>query len=91
MNGLYDGLIKEASMIIPNEELLVNTLIELSYNKSKITKAFAWYVGGEQILRCMLSKNENKIKYPVRDLEGDIVFDGEIFKMIEKVIEEEDE
>ena len=90
-NNLYDGLIKEASMIIPNEELLVNTLIELSYNKSKITKAFAWYVGGEQILRCMLSKNGNKIEYPVRDLEGDIVFDGEIFKMIEKVIEEEDE
>ena len=29
--------------------------------------------------------------YPVKDLEGNIEFDGEIFKMIEKVIEEEDE
>ena len=28
--------------------------------------------------------------YPVKDSKGDIEFDGEIFKMIEKVIEEED-
>ncbi len=89
--AVYDVLSKQIREVIPNEILLVNTLIELSYNKSKISKAFAWSFAGDLILECMLDKNERKIMYPVKDLEGNIEFDGEIFKMIEKVIEEEDE
>ena len=88
---VYDILSKQIREIIPNEEVLVNTLIELSYNKTKISKTFAWSFGGDLILKCMLSKFGNKITFPIRDAEGDIEFDGETFKMIEIIIEEEDD
>lgn len=91
VNTIYEEYSKELRTIIIDERILVNTLIDLSYNKTKISKPFIWFLCGDLILKCMLNKNGNKIEYPVRDLEGDIVFDGEIFKMIEKVIEEEDE
>ena len=75
--------------VIIEEELLVNTLIDLSYVKSKISKSFVWMLIGDLILKCMLSKTGNKISFPKRDEEGDIVFGGEKFKIQTIVIEEE--
>ena len=84
-----EELSMEAREVIIEEELLVNTLIDLSYVKSKISKSFVWMLIGDLILKCMLSKTGNKISFPKRDEEGDIVFGGEKFKMQTIVIEEE--
>ena len=89
-NEMFDELQRELREIIIDEEVLVNTLIDLSYGKNKVTKAFAWCLGGAEILRCMLSKNNNEIHFPIRDENGDIEFDGEKFKMTKVVIKEED-
>ena len=89
-NEMFDELQRELREIIIDEEVLVNTLIDLSYGKNKVTKAFAWCLGGTEILRCMLSKNNNEIHFPIRDENGDIEFDGEKFKMTKVVIKEED-
>ena len=91
ITGAYNEFRKEIQILIPNEKMLVNTIIDLSYNKSKITKVFAWAITGDLILKCMLSKTDNTISFPTRDITGDIEFDGEIFKMVESIIEEEDE
>ena len=85
---MFETLSRELKEIIPDEHLMVNTLIDLSYSKNKITKAFAWIVGGDEILRCMLSKADNKITFPKRDSNGDIEFAGEKFKMVEVEIKE---
>ena len=89
-NEMFDELQRELREIIIDEEVLVDTLIDLSYGKNKVTKAFAWCLGGIEILRCMLSKNNNEIHFPIRDENGDIEFDGEKFKMTKVVIKEED-
>ena len=87
---VYEEMSRELIEIIPNEKLLVNTLIELSYSKSKVSKVFAWTLGGKSILRCMLSKNGNEITFPIRDENGNVEFNGEKFKMVKKVLEEEE-
>ena len=78
---IIEQLSMEVREIIINEKVLVNTLIELAYAKSKITPSFVWMLIGDLILSCMLSKTEGKISFPKRDENGDIDFGGEKFKM----------
>ena len=78
---IIEQLSMEVREIIINEKVLVNTLIELAYAKSKITPSFVWMLIGDLILDCMLSKTEGKISFPKRDENGDIDFGGEKFKM----------
>lgn len=78
---IIEQLSMEVREIIINEKVLVNTLIEMAYAKSKITPSFVWMLIGDLILDCMLSKTEGKISFPKRDENGDIVFGGEKFKM----------
>lgn len=87
---VYEEMSKSLSEVIIDNKVLVNTLIDLAYNKNKISKSFAWILGGDEILRCMLSKNNNEISFPIRDKNGDVDFGGEKFKMIKKVLREEE-
>ena len=86
----YEELARSLTEIMVDEKVLVNTLVDLAYGKNKVSKSFIWTLCSEQILKCMLSKNDNKILFPKRDESGDIIFGGEKFKMVEKIIEEED-
>ena len=77
----------KAMEIITDEEVLANTLIEMSYKSTKISRAFVWNLVGDVILANLLKKNENTIHYPVKDNEGDIVFNGNRFRLESKTIE----
>jgi hypothetical protein len=44
---------------------------------------------GNIILDNMLNKNNRTINYPVRDDSGDVLYDGDRFKMVSKIIESE--
>ena len=77
----------KAMEIITDEEVLANTLIEMSYKSTKISRAFVWNLVGDVILANLLKKNKNTIHYPVKDNEGDIVFNGNRFRLETKTIE----
>ena len=77
----------KAMEIISDEANLTDTLIEMSYKLTKISRAFVWNLVGDVILNNLLNKNENTIHYPVKDNEGDIVFNGNRFRLETKTIE----
>jgi hypothetical protein len=77
---LKDVFIDECSKVCPDVEILANIVVDLCYTSSK-NKTFAWDVAGEQIFNNILKNNEYIIKYPVKDENGDIEFNGNKFSL----------
>lgn len=65
----------------PNEDSLCNIVLDLCYSKSRASKQFAWDICGDLFIRNLLKRNQYKISYPEADESGDILFNGERFKM----------
>lgn len=72
--------------IIPNEDILLNTLLYLSYEKSIIPKWITWLISGETIVNNMLKLNNYKISYPTKEINGDFEYGGYKFTMKDKYI-----
>jgi hypothetical protein len=66
--------------VCPNLEILANIVVDLCYTSSK-NKTFAWDVAGEQIFNNVLKNNGYVIKYPVKDENGDIEFNGNKYSL----------
>jgi hypothetical protein len=71
--------------VCQNIEALTNIVVDICYSSQK-SKSFAWDVVGEQIFKNVLQKNNNVIKYPVKDDNGDIEFCGNKFSLYEQKI-----
>lgn len=74
--------ISKLSEIKITEEELANIVIDLCYDSNN-SKQFAWDVAGEQILKNILLNNNNRVRFPVLDRDGDIEFNGLKFSMKE--------
>ena len=77
---LKDIFINECSKVCPNTDVLSNIVVDLCYTSNK-NKTFAWDVAGEQIFNNVLKNSGYIIKYPIRDENGDIEFDGKMFSL----------
>lgn len=77
---LKDIFIDECIKVCPNLEVLANIVVDLCYTSSK-NKTFAWDVAGEQIFNNVLKNNGYIIKYPVKDENGDIEFNGNKYSL----------
>ena len=77
---LKDIFIDECIKVCPNLEVLANIVVDLCYTSSK-NKTFAWDVAGEQIFNNVLKNNGYTIKYPVKDENGDIEFNGNKYSL----------
>ena len=82
LNKIRVNFKNEALKICSNEEELCNMMLDFCYSKGK-SKRFVWEILGEQIVENLKSKTDH-FSFPVRDDEGDILFRGLTFKMIEK-------
>ena len=71
---------ESCSIICPNIEAMTNILIDICYTSNK-NKSFAWDIVGEQIFNNVLKNNDYKIKYPIKDIDGDIEFCGNKFSL----------
>ena len=88
-NEFITSFHNEALAICSNEEELCNTLIEACYDDVN-ARGFIWNIVGKQILKNLIKINNGIIKYPVRDLEGQVIFNGEKFNFIKREIREEE-
>jgi hypothetical protein len=77
---LKDIFIDECTKVCPNSEVLANIVVDLCYTSNK-NKTFAWDVAGEQIFNNVLKNNGYTIKYPVKDDNGDIEFNGNKYSL----------
>ena len=81
----FKNYVKTAfSLIIPNENILLNSLVYLAYEKNKIGKWVLWNVCDDMIINNLLKKNNNIIHYPIKDEQGNIIYDGKRFSMTSK-------
>lgn len=71
-----------------NEKVLTNILLEICYNSNN-SKSMVWDICGEQIVENLLEKNGYTLRFPKKDLNGDIEFNGDRFSVIEVKIDEE--
>ena len=85
VDQLKQTFMEECYKVCPNLEVLSNIVVDICYNSNK-NKTFAWDVAGEQLFKNVLNKNNNTIKFPVKDENGDFEFAGERFSIQEKVI-----
>ena len=74
-----------------NVDLMLDILINCSYEKSIITPSFVWSVSGGELIERLLDKNNRTISFLVKDEKGTIEFSGETFKIETKIIEKEEE
>ena len=58
-------------------------MIDICYGSNK-SKDMVWSVGGEQIIKNLLNKNEGVISYPIQSDDYDFEFKGINFKMVSK-------
>ena len=85
----FEALKEELHSIHEDINELTDILVYLAYEKSIVSKNFVWSMMGDTILDNMLNKNNRTINYPIRDCEGDILYDGDRFKMVSKILESE--
>jgi len=62
------------------EKTLCNILLDITYG-SKKENQFVWDICGDTIIKNLLSKNENRYKYPTLDEYGNIEFEGNLFSV----------
>jgi hypothetical protein len=77
---LKDIFIDECNKACPNSEVLANIVVDLCYTSNK-NKTFAWDVAGECIFNNVLRNSGCTIKYPIKDENGDIEFNGKRFSL----------
>ena len=70
-----------------NEEDLANILVNELYDTSN-SKQFIWAMVGEYLVDKLLKDNNYTIKYPVRDDNGEIEWNGTRYSIIEERIDE---
>ena len=75
--------------IISDDNLLLNTMLELSYKSKKISKTFVWSLMGNKIIENLLIRSDYTIEYPMQAKDGDILYSGMNFKMVKKNLKEE--
>jgi len=71
---------KACYSICPNEEILCNIVLDICYTTNN-SKQFAWDICGNVFIKNLLRLNNYNINYPTACKEGDILFNGEAFKM----------
>ena len=78
--------------VCSNQYVLTNILVDMCYSNND-SKQFVWDICGDTIIEILLSKNNNKIHYPIvtNDESFDFIWNGEKYKMVEMNINEGDD
>lgn len=74
------NFVKECYSVCSSADELCNIVVDICYS-TKNSKAFAWEMCGDQIIKNLLEKNDYKVKYLTRDDEGDIEYSGYKFSV----------
>ncbi len=70
---------RKCEEICSNSEELCNIVIDMCYTHNK-SKAFAWDVSVDQIIKNLLDKNKNTLSYLTQADDGDVEYDGIFFE-----------
>ena len=75
-----EGFIRECVRLCPNEEMMCDIIVDVSYKKAS-TRRFAWSICGGDMVMNLLERSGGWLSYPEKCDDGDITFAGERFTM----------
>lgn len=79
---LKEGFKEDIIFECGNIEIGCNVMIDVFYSDNN-SKNLLWELFGEQIIRNLIANGYNKLRFPIKDEEGDITFKGIKFRMEE--------
>lgn len=89
LSAMKDEFVRECDEVCQNKDVICDLLIDLCYRRSS-SKKFVWDICGDTIIQNLLRNNGNTISAPVLDTDGDIEYCGKRYKVISKVVGEEE-
>ena len=84
-----DDFKAQAYKLCSDANELCNIVVDICY-KDNASKQFAWDICGDIMIENLLKVNNYTVSYPVLDIDGDIKFGSNRFKMIKKDVKNED-
>ncbi len=73
---------QECYLICPDSDMLGNIVLDLCYTTNN-SKQFAWDICGDIFIRNLLKRNNYTIRFPHKCDDGNIIYGGERFKLME--------
>lgn len=78
LQTIKDEFIRKCFEVCSCEEELCDIIVDIVYD-NKNSKAFAWEMCGDQIIRNLLDKNNHMVKYLTKHPKGEVEYQGERF------------
>lgn len=83
---ISDEFRRECHEQCPDSRVLCDIVLDLCYGKGS-TRKFAWSICGDEIINNLLKKNDYSITYPTIDINGEISYGGNAFRLCSKKVE----
>lgn len=84
--ALTEAFVRDCLCFCSSDEELCDILVDICY-ESDATKRFLWDTVGERVVLNLLKRHDGVVRYPVRDPDGDVVYNGERFMFVEGVVD----
>jgi len=82
VGGIKESFIRDCLAVCSDRVTLCDIMVDVCYKK-KSTKKFVWEMFADVIISNLLSRNNGVARFPHRDPDGDIVYGGERFSIME--------
>lgn len=87
---MMQNLVEQLYGVCPNEQILCEILIDLCYGEN-MSKQIVWRACEDEILRRLLSRNDNKMRYPKKCADGEFWCQGVKYTMQEITVGGDDD
>ena len=77
---IVDFFLSECSKVCSNEDAMYDLIIDVAY-RSEGGRGLVWSICGNQIIKNLMKRYGNVLRYPVLDENGDIEYCGERFSL----------
>ena len=86
-NSFKSSYIEKVELLCNGDyELICNGLVDLLYT-NPVNKQFVWDICGEYLVDLLLKRNNDTISFPIKSEYGDIEWNGEKYKLINRKVE----
>ena len=83
--GIRESFVRDCLAVCSNRRIICDILIDICYEKQS-TKKFVWDLFPDVIIGNLLKKTGGVIHFPTKDVNGDVMYNGDMFSIKEAVI-----
>ena len=83
--GIRESFVRGCLAVCSNRRIICDIMIDICYEK-RSTKKFVWDLFPDVIIGNLLEKTGGVIHFPTKDVNGDVMYNGDMFSIKEAVI-----